>query len=363
MGRQKRRTASFADRGARTLQLTIVQICLFPLFFRISLTRASRPGTITPYVAPGVELPYGECVTECGCTLIVRARSPWKAGLMRVHLGGGEVLERRQNYLSVMLSLLLATLAGKVSVAAGQDWDIRAEFGSVWTGRSSCAFTDLPGSVETLCGESLASVSADFLAPPSRTLPSVSTFSYLRLLPAVPKPVALVLVGFLSISIVRDRKSWVAAVAFLLSLGHCWLSMVQPNLWRHRQRRLAPDVSSCGLAPVPVPGLAVICCGRNKPGFAQLRGVQKPRRFAPAAAMNPSDSSRCHRWRGTLVASQRVPRFAYLTFFPQLARGPPRRSQVNAAPTFSKRRVGAQVPSIKRVMWYHCWRQRSKIHA
>jgi len=233
------------------------------------------------------------------------------------------VLERSGKSLPFVPCLFLAVLAGNVVVAAGRDCSVRTELGSVWTDRSSFACVPVAKAAEVVCGESLAFVAAGLLDPPVTAVPIVSASSYLRLLPAVPRPIVMVLVGFLCISVVHDRKSWVAMAAFLLSLGHGWLSMVQPGTWQHRRRRLARDVLSCVPAAVPTGRLSVIGGGHNLLGFLQLHGIGKPRRDVPAAAVNPRDVLRCFGPRGAFHVPQLTHHFVYLTLA-QLARGPPR---------------------------------------
>ena len=233
------------------------------------------------------------------------------------------MLERSGKCLPFVPCLFLAVLAGNVVVAARRDCGVRTELGSVWADRSSFAFVPVGKATEAVCGESLASVAAELLDPPVIAVPSVSASSYLRLLPAVPRPVVMVLVGFLCISVVHDRKSWVAMAAFLLSLGHGWSSMVQPGTWPHRRGRLGQDVLPRDPAAVPTGRLSAIGGGHIALGFSPLQGIRKPRRDAPTAAINPRDVLRCLGPRWAFHVPQLTSHFVYLTRA-QLARGPPR---------------------------------------
>jgi hypothetical protein len=68
---------------------------------------------------------------------------------------------------------------------------------------------------------SLASVATEFLAPPVVKTPYVTaTVS----LPAVPKAILMVLTGFLCISLVRNRRTWLATLAALVWVGQLGLA-------------------------------------------------------------------------------------------------------------------------------------------
>ena len=63
----------------------------------------------------------------------------------------------------------------------------------------------------------LASVAAEFLKPPT-DFPALAASPVInaKALPAVPRAILLVLTGFLYVSLVRDRKVWLTALAGLL---------------------------------------------------------------------------------------------------------------------------------------------------
>jgi hypothetical protein len=67
----------------------------------------------------------------------------------------------------------------------------------------------------------LANLGGEFLQPPSLALLGDTQGNYVKPLPAVPAAIFMVLSGFLCISLVRDRRVWLAALAGLL-----WASQV-----------------------------------------------------------------------------------------------------------------------------------------
>jgi hypothetical protein len=64
----------------------------------------------------------------------------------------------------------------------------------------------------------LAKVAADILKPPDLTYP-LTLPPGTKSLPAVPAAIFMCLTGFLCVTLVRDRKTWLAGIAFLLWAG------------------------------------------------------------------------------------------------------------------------------------------------
>ena len=72
-----------------------------------------------------------------------------------------------------------------------------------------------------VCGTYLAGIGKSLLEPQSyRAGPRDSEAGDIRPLPGVPTATAMVLTGFICISLTRDRRAWVAAFAGLLCAGH-----------------------------------------------------------------------------------------------------------------------------------------------
>lgn len=99
-------------------------------------------------------------------------------------------------------------------------------------------------------GSSLAEIGAEILKIPSTeeaagNLASVIGASTgLKAMPAVPAAVLMVLTGFLCISLVRDRKTWLAAFVGLVCIGQLGISAL-PKLADNLRSALKPgEVSS-----------------------------------------------------------------------------------------------------------------------
>lgn len=80
---------------------------------------------------------------------------------------------------------------------------------------------------------SIASIGAELLTPPSSGIPAGETLNsssgHEKVMPAVPAAVFMVLTGFICVSLVRDRKVWLAAFVGLLYLGQ-FGAMALPKL-------------------------------------------------------------------------------------------------------------------------------------
>ena len=63
------------------------------------------------------------------------------------------------------------------------------------------------------CSLRLVGITAEFLKPPSYFACSPSAPIQAKLLPAVPAALLMVLTGFLCVSLVKDRKAWLAVLA------------------------------------------------------------------------------------------------------------------------------------------------------
>jgi hypothetical protein len=77
----------------------------------------------------------------------------------------------------------------------------------------------------------LANLRTKFLQPPagSVALSDVHT-NYIKPLPAVPTAILMVIIGFLCVSLVRDRRLWLVALTGVLSLGHMGIQTI-PQLF------------------------------------------------------------------------------------------------------------------------------------
>ena len=79
----------------------------------------------------------------------------------------------------------------------------------------------------------LAAVAAEFLKPPAGfTDLAVSSPIHVKALPAVPGAIFMVLTGLLCVSLVKDRRIWLAALASLLWVGQAGIQAI-PQLALH----------------------------------------------------------------------------------------------------------------------------------
>ena len=90
-----------------------------------------------------------------------------------------------------------------------------------------------------------ASVAADFLKVPADSgVPAASPYSYSRNLPPVPGTILMVLSGFLCVSLVKDRKVWLAVLAGLLWAGQTGIQTLPQLVLRVSQRSRIEQQSS-----------------------------------------------------------------------------------------------------------------------
>ena len=160
----------------------------------------------------------------------------------------------RESQAFVKKSLGTALLLFAVSAASGAP-TINSSNGytarcAVSTSRNEQAFfvPELTQAAES-CNPQLAAVAAEFLRPPADfTGPAASFPAYVKPLPAVPGAVFMVLVGFLCVSLVKDRKVWLAALAGLLWAGQAGVQAV-PQLVlhlghrNHIEQQLHPEIT------------------------------------------------------------------------------------------------------------------------
>src|SRR4030066_1353064 len=84
----------------------------------------------------------------------------------------------------------------------------------------------------------LASISEEFNKPPVKYDKSTATVIRVKALPSAPGTLLMVLVGFLCVSLVRDRRIWLATLSGLLWAGQAGISLLP---------QLALNVSGRGL--------------------------------------------------------------------------------------------------------------------
>ncbi len=86
------------------------------------------------------------------------------------------------------------------------------------------------------CDHDLALPAGHLFASSPEIIGSSSSSDF-QSLPAVPRSLVMVLLGFLCISLVRDARVWLAMATFILSLVNCWptAKAMQPSCQRGRR--------------------------------------------------------------------------------------------------------------------------------
>lgn len=90
----------------------------------------------------------------------------------------------------------------------------------------------------------LASISEEFNKPPVRYDKSTTTVIGVKALPPAPGTLLMVLVGFLCVSLVRDRRIWLAILSGLLWAGQAGISLLPQLVLNVSERGLRENQSS-----------------------------------------------------------------------------------------------------------------------
>ena len=144
--------------------------------------------------------------------------------------------EKKNNWLVLMLSLLVtASVTAAPTVRDGRvSRDTRAL--PVSRDADEQPLHGFSGFAD--CGDtSLAGVAAELLSPPAGLSDSVASLPLdAKPLPAAPAAILMVLTGFACVSLVKDRRVWLAALVSLASLGQAGLSAVPQLVSQLRSR-------------------------------------------------------------------------------------------------------------------------------
>ena len=144
---------------------------------------------------------------------------------------GGAVSTKSSKLLIILLSLVVVTTAK----AAPTMSDCNRDFVACNLSASSDAHSRSvfkANQVTELCDSHLAAIAAEFQKPPVSyaNLPSADVGA--ESLPAVPGALLMVLTGFLCVSLVKDYRFWVAALAGLLWVSQSGIQAL-PQLATH----------------------------------------------------------------------------------------------------------------------------------
>lgn len=156
-------------------------------------------------------------------------------------------------------------------------------------------------------------------APDLAVTTAPSAAADMRYLPAVPRSLLMVALGFVCVSAVHDRRMWLAIVASTLSLGYAWPQSVLPSYAPSRAGRHIghPGMDSLELLSGKWALLSAVSPGRVRP--CGIGGTLKSLSAAVLCSTPPAgDLLPCR----AFLVDARVLRASELTFS-QLARGPP----------------------------------------
>jgi len=136
------------------------------------------------------------------------------------------VLGKRSKWLVVLLSFLVLTAANAAPTVSNRSSNLVVSAVSPSSDAHIPIVADVTCTIES--GDShLAEVAAEFLKPPPAFTGSPPALPVgAKSLPAVPGALLMVLTGFLCVSLVKDRKVWLAALAGLLWLGQAGIQAV-----------------------------------------------------------------------------------------------------------------------------------------
>jgi hypothetical protein len=132
--------------------------------------------------------------------------------------------------LLLFLSLLVASASIAAPTVSDYNRDVAAPTLSLISDASHIESYEI-NQIGEPTNSHLASVAAEFLKPPAATDLQALSISA-KSLPAVPGALFLGLTGFLCVSLVKDRRVWLAALAGLLWLGQTGFAAL-PQLASH----------------------------------------------------------------------------------------------------------------------------------
>jgi hypothetical protein len=160
-------------------------------------------------------------------------------------------MHKASKWLSALLSMSMATAAYAAPTAIAE-----RPVAAVCTSRAS-SYADTPAAAANVTEVAeaynchLANIAHELLKPPGDSIDSPVPAVAATSLPAVPGALFMGLTGFLCVSLVRDRKLWIAALAGLLWAGQAGVTVL-PQVAHHLAgRRHATQCFSPNVAYVP----------------------------------------------------------------------------------------------------------------
>jgi hypothetical protein len=228
------------------------------------------------------------------------------------------VLESSGRSLLVLVPLLIGAWTESVSTA-GQVAACPAAFDRTFGVAVSLCPTEAPGSSIPLRGCDVSAAVTDLLKPPAEVAGMISSSFHPRSLPVAPRSILMVALGFLCVSLVHDRRIWLAMAACLLPLGHSRPNVI-PSLsshhrgGRHFEHRTPPCIPPLYKERVPL----CVCVPPVRKANASDREVPD----APYAIV-PSRSASNRLLPCRIANADPVWSVFCQVIFAQLARGPP----------------------------------------
>lgn len=131
--------------------------------------------------------------------------------------------------------MLLLFLAETCANAAPRISDRNINFVSSALSTGSCVYTFYIPEISSITGlynPHLAAIATEFHKPPVSFLGSPPQANRIKLLPPIPGTLLMVLVGFLCVSIVKDRRFWLTKLTDLLSASQSGF-IILPQLASH----------------------------------------------------------------------------------------------------------------------------------
>lgn len=209
---------------------------------------------------------------------------------------------------------------------------------------------------ETACPQ-LARVGREILGPPNELSGQSVLRAGAKPMPAVPAGVFMVLVGFLCISFVNDRKVWLASLAGILWLGQTGLAAIPQAAshiisrknsaqhssdhgivdWSAWRRRARSDVDGSQYIALlrHLAGIPALISSSISTSFASVRIMERPLRApgvnaidkrlaqSPECAIAGYTSNQTSPRACSARAAEHAVRFSPGFVFSNLARGPP----------------------------------------
>jgi len=135
------------------------------------------------------------------------------------------------NGMVMLLLFVAATFANAAPKLGGND----ISFVSSDSSSNLCVYAFISSEINPitgLCNPNLAAIASEFHKPPVSFVGSSPQADRIKLLPPVPGTLLMVLVGFLCVSFVKDRRFWLTTLTGLLWAGQAGF-IVLPHLASH----------------------------------------------------------------------------------------------------------------------------------